>query len=99
MTLEDEIWIDPDEQEAQCASGTIILACMPALSSITNVRQLGSMPPLKAVQVCIPALWRIFRLTTFVKVMEMCQEQCVGIHQVIVQALVSTTQDPEATGP
>ncbi|KAJ7632652.1 ribosomal protein S5 domain 2-type protein [Roridomyces roridus] len=38
-----EIWLDPTEEEARLANGTLVLACMPALGKITSVWQTGQM--------------------------------------------------------
>ncbi|KAI6112039.1 3' exoribonuclease family, domain 1-domain-containing protein [Pisolithus croceorrhizus] len=51
----DEIRLDPVEKEAAAADGTVILACMPALSSITNVYQSGRVSvqsALKCMELC-----------------------------------------------
>lgn len=45
-----EIWLDPTEEEVKAASGSLILACMPALDVITNVWQSGRFAPEDAVQ-------------------------------------------------
>jgi hypothetical protein len=39
----DDIQLDPSEAEARASSGTVILACMPALDSITSIWQSGQM--------------------------------------------------------
>lgn len=39
----DDIQLDPSEAEARASSGTLILACMPALDSITSIWQSGQM--------------------------------------------------------
>ncbi|OSX65240.1 hypothetical protein POSPLADRAFT_1135955 [Postia placenta MAD-698-R-SB12] len=49
-TLGKEIWLDPTEKEAQAASGSLILAGMPALDTITSVWQSGRMTPAQAIQ-------------------------------------------------
>lgn len=38
-----DVWLDPNEQESKAATGMLMLACMPALGSVTNVRQTGTM--------------------------------------------------------
>jgi hypothetical protein len=47
--VDKEAWLDPTEDEVQVGQGTLTLACMPALSTITNVSQNGHMSP----DVCI----------------------------------------------
>lgn len=49
-TLGKEIWLDPTEKEAHAASGSLILAGMPALDTITSVWQSGRMTPAQAIQ-------------------------------------------------
>jgi len=49
-TVGEEIWLDPTEQEAQVGSGSLIVAGMPALGTITNVWQTGHMAPIQVVQ-------------------------------------------------
>lgn len=39
--LGDEIRLDPTEEETNTSDGVVVVACMPALSSITNVWQSG----------------------------------------------------------
>ena len=46
-----EIWLDPTEDEGKVASGTLILAGMPALGTVTSVWQSGSMSPDDAIKV------------------------------------------------
>ncbi|KAJ7343449.1 3' exoribonuclease family, domain 1-domain-containing protein [Mycena albidolilacea] len=36
-----EIWLDPTEEEARLAKGTVVVACMPALQKITSIWQAG----------------------------------------------------------
>ena len=48
-----EIWLDPTDQEAQAASGSLIVAGMPALETITNVWQSGRMSPMAIIQVSV----------------------------------------------
>ncbi|TBU50870.1 mRNA transport regulator 3 [Dichomitus squalens] len=51
----EEIWLDPTEEEEKVSSGTLILSGMPALGTITNVWQSGSMAPedaMKCMEAC-----------------------------------------------
>lgn len=50
-TVDKDIWLDPTEEEVRLGRGTFMLACMPALGSITSVWQTGAMPPQEAIQV------------------------------------------------
>ena len=38
-----EIWVDPTDEEARVSNGTLVLACMPALETVTSVWQSGQM--------------------------------------------------------
>ncbi|KAI0306453.1 ribosomal protein S5 domain 2-like protein [Multifurca ochricompacta] len=46
----DDVWLDPNEEETQLASGILLCACMPALGVMTNVWQTGCLPLAKAFQ-------------------------------------------------
>ncbi|KAI0636882.1 mRNA transport regulator 3 [Trametes polyzona] len=46
----DEIWMDPTEEEGKIASGTLVLAGLPALGTITSVWQSGTMSPDQAIK-------------------------------------------------
>lgn len=39
----EEIWLDPNHEEATAGASTLVLACMPALDLVTNVWQNGTM--------------------------------------------------------
>jgi len=41
----EEIWLDPNHEEATAGASTLVLACMPALNVVTNVWQNGTMSP------------------------------------------------------
>lgn len=47
----DDTYLDPSETEARASSGTVILACMPALDSITSIWQSGHMTADMALKV------------------------------------------------
>ncbi|KAF8077917.1 ribosomal protein S5 domain 2-type protein [Lyophyllum atratum] len=49
-----EIWLDPTGEEARLAKGTLVLSCMPALSTVTSIWQSGEMRP-EEVLGCIDA--------------------------------------------
>lgn len=54
-TIGKDIWLDPTEDEARAASGSLILAGMPALGTVTNVWQAGRLTPEEAIQVSVGA--------------------------------------------
>ncbi|KAI0670297.1 mRNA transport regulator 3 [Trametes maxima] len=49
-----EVWMDPIEEEGQIAAGSLVLAGLPALGTITSVWQTGSMSPDEAIK-CMEA--------------------------------------------
>ena len=49
--IEQEIWLDPDSQESAAAQGTVVISGLPALGTITNLWQAGSLTPLQIVDV------------------------------------------------
>ncbi|KAF8964713.1 mRNA transport regulator 3 [Flammula alnicola] len=49
-----EIWLDPTEEESRISNGTLVLSCMPALTSVTSVWQTGRMEPSR-ILACIEA--------------------------------------------
>ncbi|KDQ60786.1 hypothetical protein JAAARDRAFT_31760 [Jaapia argillacea MUCL 33604] len=49
-----DIWLDPTEEEAKIAEGTLVLVCMPALGTITNIWQAGQLDPQKTIE-CLEA--------------------------------------------
>lgn len=40
-----EVWLDPTEAETHLSTGTLVLACMPALETVSSIWQTGSMTP------------------------------------------------------
>ncbi|KAF8591995.1 ribosomal protein S5 domain 2-like protein [Ramaria rubella] len=46
----ESIWLDPTIDEARCARGSLTLACMPALGTMTSVWQTGQMTVDEAIQ-------------------------------------------------
>jgi hypothetical protein len=56
----EEIWLDPNHEEATAGVSTLILACMPALSVVTNVWQNGTMSPTQGVEVSSAESWMPF---------------------------------------
>lgn len=62
----EEVWLDPTAEECEGADCGLVVACMPALGTITNVRYTGNASPLLAMKVdwfhlCVSSL----RLTRF----------------------------------
>lgn len=49
--IEQEVWLDPDSQESEAAQGTLVISGLPALGTITNSWQAGSLSPLQVVNV------------------------------------------------
>ncbi|GLB34924.1 putative ribosomal protein S5 domain 2-like protein [Lyophyllum shimeji] len=43
--VEQETWLDPTEEEARSARGSLVLSCMPALGTVTSVWQSGKLRP------------------------------------------------------
>ncbi|KAF9069675.1 3' exoribonuclease family, domain 1-domain-containing protein [Rhodocollybia butyracea] len=52
--VDSDIWIDPTQEESSTADGSIVLACMPALGTVTNVWQSGRMSPAQVIM-CMEA--------------------------------------------
>ncbi|KAJ7063324.1 ribosomal protein S5 domain 2-type protein [Mycena amicta] len=53
--VENQVWLDPTEEEERASSGTLILSCLPALNKITNVWHTGQMSAadaLRCMQAC-----------------------------------------------
>jgi exosome complex component MTR3 len=46
-----EIWLDPTEEESLASSGSLVLACMPALGTVISVWQSGRMSTREAIDV------------------------------------------------
>ena len=47
----EDVWLDPNEEEARLASGMLLCACMPALGVTTSIWQTGRVLPTKALMV------------------------------------------------
>jgi ribonuclease PH len=56
---DDGIWLDPDTAEAAACRGTLLLAGLPSLGTITNLWQAGQMTSVDALQVSRFS-WMIF---------------------------------------
>lgn len=84
--------MDPTEEEGKVASGSLLLAGLPALGTITSVWQSGSMAPDEAIKVRSLSLvcWMCL---TILQCMEACQESCEEIHTVMAQSLLEKAQN------
>jgi ribonuclease PH len=47
----EEIWLDPNHEEASAGASTLVLASMPVLNVVTNVWQNGTMSPKQGLEV------------------------------------------------
>jgi len=56
----EEIWLDPNHEEANAGASTLVLACMPALNVVTNVWQNGTMSPTQGLEVGFTTLRVLF---------------------------------------
>ena len=61
-----EIWLDPTEEEAKQATGTLVYAGMPALGTITNIWQTGRMTTQEVFEVCVAQLIPAVMLLTLI---------------------------------
>ncbi|KAF9789653.1 ribosomal protein S5 domain 2-type protein [Thelephora terrestris] len=50
----EEIWLDPNHDEATAGASTLVLACMPALNVVTSVWQNGTISPKQGLE-CMKA--------------------------------------------
>lgn len=51
-----EVWLDPTGEESRLSNGTLVLSCMPALTTVTSVRQTGRIAPSQLLSVRIISL-------------------------------------------
>ncbi|PVG04535.1 ribosomal protein S5 domain 2-like protein [Serendipita vermifera] len=56
----DDVWLDPVTAEVAASRGTLVLASLPALGTITNLWQVGQMSALEAIR-CIDACQNQFK--------------------------------------
>ena len=86
--MSEEIWLDPNRDEAIAGAGTLVLACMPALSVVTNVWQNGTMPTEQGLEVSFATLWLPFpNIFSDQQCMAACMERCATMHSVVAQSL------------
>jgi exosome complex component MTR3 len=90
-----DLWLDPTAEEAAVSRGSLTLACMPALGTITSIWQTGQMSTDEAIQVCkvLPALSR--HMLIYLECMEECQARCTDIHVVVAKALLDSQTQSE----
>ncbi|KAF7322991.1 hypothetical protein HMN09_00078800 [Mycena chlorophos] len=74
--VENQVWLDPTEDEERVSAGTIVLSCLPALNKITNVWQTGQMPALDVLR-CMEACQ---------------QKATAEIHSIVAQALLENAK-------
>lgn len=46
-----QVWLDPTHEESRLSNGSLVIACMPALTSVTSVWQTGGMTPRQVLSV------------------------------------------------
>ncbi len=51
--VDNEIWLDPTLDEAQSVKGSLVLATMPALETVTSVWQNGQMQTADVIKACV----------------------------------------------
>ena len=85
----EEIWLDPNHEEANAGASTLVLACMPALNIVTNVWQNGTMSPTQGLEVSLQNHECHFLIFAGLQCMAACQERCATIHSIVAQSLVS----------
>lgn len=56
----EEIWLDPNHEEATAGASTLVFACMPALGVVTNVWQNGTMSPAQGLEVSLTRSYTAF---------------------------------------
>jgi exosome complex component MTR3 len=83
-----EIWLDPTEEEARSAMGTMVLSCMPALETVNSVWQTGSMTPGDALAVSYAQQTSIMTEKFVFQCINSCRTRCNDIHAVVAQALL-----------
>ncbi|KAK7467095.1 3'-5'-exoribonuclease [Stygiomarasmius scandens] len=53
--IEDNVWVDPTQDEASQAQGVMVFSCMPALGKVTSLWESGRMKPselLSCIEIC-----------------------------------------------
>ena len=77
-----EIWLDPTAKESSCASGSLVMTCMPALGTVTNVQQTGIMTTATTGKVYVSTVPQGFvgSNACFDQCLDLCLERCVDMH-------------------
>lgn len=85
-----DLWLDPTVEEAILSRGSLTLACMPALGTITSVWQTGQMSTDEAILVGAiqPSLCNHYRVS--LQCIEECQARCTDIHDVVAKVLLDS---------
>ena len=94
-----EIWLDPTAEESSYASGSLVMTCMPALGTVTNVQQTGNMTTATAGKVCVSTVLQGFvgSDARFDQCLDLCLERCVDIHGVMARALLEGARTKAAS--
>lgn len=85
-----DVWLDPTEEEARAAQGTVVVSCMPALGTVTSVRLSGQMKVEEVLTVSQLFIILTFSQTPFHQCMDACQQRCTDIHAVVAQSLIES---------
>jgi exosome complex component MTR3 len=101
-----QIWMDPNAEESTRASGVLVMAGMPALGTVTDVRQTGTMSIAQASAVCfvLPSvcfvLWPLIACLCLGlmsrQCLDLCLQQCAEIHTVVSKALLDCARARES---
>lgn len=52
----EETFLDPTDRESRASTGSVVLACMPALGTVTSLWQSGRMKPVDVIEVSCASL-------------------------------------------
>lgn len=89
-----EVWLDPTDEEAHASNGTLVLACLPALTTVSSVWQTGSMTPSEVLAVSLASTHSPNSAERkFNQCLEACQNRCNDIHAVVAQALLERAKE------
>lgn len=89
----EDIWLDPSLSESQESRGTLVLSCMPALSTVTSIWQTGNMNTGDVLAVSESYQGNLAKTTNNRnnQCMDACNSRCTDIHSVIAQVLLEST--------
>ncbi|KAF7294919.1 hypothetical protein MIND_01030000 [Mycena indigotica] len=74
--IENQVWLDPTQEEEAVSGGTLVLSCLPALNKITNIWHTGQMSAMDVIR-CTEACQ---------------QKIEADIHSVVAQALLESAK-------